>query len=116
MPLTYGGGSRAWDPAAKAVVFPAMDGKNPVRCMVTTEALALHFGMAKAEELDALRAFDRARMVIEEKAASPGVQSGINSLIDKKRLDIARRQFRGEQLYAVVKMRLVFTNDMPRTT
>jgi hypothetical protein len=70
MPLTYGGGSRAWDPAAKAVVFPAMDGKTTVRCMVTADALAFHFGMAKAEELDALRAFDRARMVIEEKAAS----------------------------------------------
>lgn len=69
MPLIYGNASRTWDAAAKAVTFPAMDGKSPVRCIITAEALAEHFGMTKADELDALRAFDRSRMVIEEKAS-----------------------------------------------
>jgi hypothetical protein len=69
MPLTYGTASRAWDAAARTVTFPAMDGKSPVRCIITAEALMESFGMAKMEELDALRAFDRSRMVIEEKAS-----------------------------------------------
>ncbi len=69
MPLTFGGASRAWDAASKSVTFPAVDGKTPVKCFITGDALAIHFGMAKHEELDALRAFDRSRMVIEEKAA-----------------------------------------------
>jgi hypothetical protein len=67
--LTFGGASRAWDNASKSVIFGAMDGKTPVKCIVTSEALASHFGMAKPEELDALRAFDRSRMVIEERVA-----------------------------------------------
>ncbi|HTP85197.1 MAG TPA: DUF1488 domain-containing protein [Alphaproteobacteria bacterium] len=69
MPLQFGDASRAWDATLKAVIFPAKDGNQPVRCIVGAESLAEHFGMAKPEEMDALRAFDRSRPVIEAAAS-----------------------------------------------
>jgi Protein of unknown function (DUF1488) len=69
MPLQFGDASRAWDAALKAVIFPAKDGNNPVRCIVGADTLAEHFGLAKEEEGDALRAFDRSRPVIEAAAS-----------------------------------------------
>jgi uncharacterized protein DUF1488 len=69
MPLQFGDASRAWDATLKAVMFPAMDGREPVRCIMPAEALAEHFGLTKAEEGDALRAFDRGRPVIEAAAS-----------------------------------------------
>ena len=69
MPLQFGDASRGWDATLKAVVFPAKDGNNPVRCVVGAEALAEHFGLTTPEEGDALRAFDRSRPVIEAAAS-----------------------------------------------
>jgi len=69
MPLQFGDATRAWDATLKAVVFPAKDGAQPVRCIVTADTLAEHFGLTKPEEMDALRAFDRSRPVIEAAAA-----------------------------------------------
>ena len=69
MPLAFGDATRSWDATAQGVVFPAKDGNNPVRCVVSADALAAHFGMASADEMNALRAFDRCRPVIEQAAA-----------------------------------------------
>jgi hypothetical protein len=66
MPLAFPNSARAWDPQQKAVTFMADDSGRAVKCSIAGDALKEHFGMAKAEELDALRAFDRSRIVIEE--------------------------------------------------
>ncbi len=69
MPLAFGDAARSWDAARKGVVFAAADGTAPVRCIVMADALADHFGLAAAEEANALRVFDRCRPVIEEAAS-----------------------------------------------
>jgi hypothetical protein len=69
MPLAFPTSSRAWDATAKAVTFTADDGGRPVKCSIAADALHEHFGMAAETELDALRAFDRCRMVIESAAS-----------------------------------------------
>lgn len=69
MPLAFGDAARHWDATLQAVVFAATDGGKPIRCMVTTEALAEHFGLTAAEEANALRAFDRSRFAIEAAAS-----------------------------------------------
>lgn len=65
MPLAFENAARSWDATLKAVVVAATDGGKPVRCIVTAEVLAEHFGLTTAEEADALRAFDRSRFAIE---------------------------------------------------
>ncbi len=69
MPLAFGDATRTWDATLNGVVFPAKDGANSVRCIVSAEALAAHFGMTAADESNALRAFDRCRPVIEQAAS-----------------------------------------------
>lgn len=69
MPLAFGDAARSWDAAAKGVVFSASDGGKPVRCIVTAEALAEHFGLTTPDEMNALRAFDSCRPVIEQAAS-----------------------------------------------
>jgi len=69
MPLSFGDATRNWDPAAKAVVFPATDGGRPIRCIVSADALTDHFGLSGMDEMNALRAFDRCRPTIEEAAS-----------------------------------------------
>ena len=69
MPLSFPNATRNWDAAAKAVVFPAIDGTKAVRCLVTVDALIEHFGAPRGADGDhAVRAFDRCRPVIEETA------------------------------------------------
>lgn len=69
MPLAFGDAARSWDATLNAVVFAASDGGKPVRCIVSADALAEHFGMTTADEANALRAFDRSRPTIEAAAS-----------------------------------------------
>ena len=69
MPLAFGDAARSWDATAKAVNFSASDGTRPVRCTISADALADHFGLSGTDEMNALRAFDRCRPTIEEAAS-----------------------------------------------
>ncbi len=68
MPLAFGDASRKWD-ATQGVIFPASDNGQPVRCVISVEALTEHFGLKTADEMNALRAFDSCRPVIEQAAS-----------------------------------------------
>ncbi len=69
MPLQFSDAKRDWDPAQKAVSFSGNDNGKPVRCLITLDALVMHFGAPRNADGDqAIRAFDRCRPVIEEQA------------------------------------------------
>jgi hypothetical protein len=63
------------------------------------------YQMAKAES-------ERAVALIDKMVESENVKATIASLIERQRLDIARKQRRGVKLYGTIHMTLRFTNDV----
>jgi hypothetical protein len=67
--------------------------------------LVNRYFMAKAEH-------ERAVAQISARVESAETQQWIADLVEKQRLEIARKQYRGGQVYATVSMKLAFTNDV----
>jgi len=94
------------------------------RSSVQHTGRAFRFGMSAAKILGpmildmanryfmAKKEFARASAAIESTIDSNGVTSEIETLIERNRLDIARRQHRGSTVYATVAVTVTFTNDV----
>jgi hypothetical protein len=86
--------------------------RDMVKGMVSPTNLALvaldminRSSMAKEES-------ERAMKVISARVNSPDLQRDISELIEKQRLDIARRQHRGENVYVTISLTLSFTKEV----
>jgi Domain of unknown function (DUF4157) len=55
---------------------------------------------------------ERAHRQMVEKLESPEIGGKVSDLIEKQRLDIARKQYRGRTVYATVKLKLTFVNGV----
>lgn len=108
-------------PASPAgVVEPAVAPGGSGRPRVTPGRVGV--GLAKAVGpmvLDMLNRYQMAKeqsehagALIDRTVESERMQAAITALVEGKRLDVARRQLRGVQLYALISMTLRFTNDV----
>jgi len=78
---------------------------SPKNLALVALEMANRSSMAKEES-------ERAMNLIGARVNSPDLQRDISELIEKQRLEIARRQHRGENVYVTISMTLSFTNDV----